>query len=108
MNVSGNNITEQSSFEEEGDIDQDDLWAASLFFIIVSVIYVCAVLICGVGRGGIPGRVLGVVQDQRDKRTWVLIPSKRDYDASELLVGKEEEEEEDLFVVGEAESSSIY
>jgi hypothetical protein len=106
MNVS--NITEQSSWgeEEEGDIDQDDLWAASLFFIIVSVIYVCAVLICGVGRGGIPGRVLGVVQDQRDKRTWVLIPSKRDYDASELLAGKEEEE--DLFLVEEAESSSIY
>jgi hypothetical protein len=36
-------------------------------------------------RDQLPGRILGAARRQRDKHTWVLVPSKRDYDACELL-----------------------
>jgi len=98
MNSSGTsflNATGEGNITSSGEgLEQDELWFAGLLFIAVSVVYVCFVLVCGVSwewRDRIPRRTLDAVQTRRDKRTWVLLPSKKDYDASEMLTGREEE-----------------
>jgi len=99
---SGENVSDWSTGSGESFFDdpvnfwenQDNLWGISLFFISLSLVYVCFVLICGVSwefRDQLPGRILGAVRRQRDKHTWVLVPSKRDYDACELLNLKEDD-----------------
>jgi hypothetical protein len=108
LNETGEVNTTSSGVSGEG-LDQDELWFAALLFIGVSVVYVCFVLVCGVSwewRDRIPRRTLNAVQTRRDKKTWVLIPSKRDYDASEMLTGREEE---GIFIGSkETDSDSIY
>jgi hypothetical protein len=108
MNSSYLNETGGGNSTSSGEgLEQDELWVAALLFIAVSVVYVCFILVCGVSwewRDRIPRRTLDAVQTQRDKRTWILIPSKRDYDASELLSPSGEDDGVDPF----SESDSLY
>jgi len=108
MNSSFLNETGGGNTTSSGEgLEQDELWLTSLFFIGLSVVYVCFILVCGVSweyRDTLPRRTLDAVQTQRDKRTFVLIPSKRDYDASELI--SPSGEDDDPF--SESDSASIY
>lgn len=106
LNETGEGNITSSGVSGEG-LEQDELWVAALLFIGLSVVYVCFVLVCGVSwewRDRLPRRTLDAMQTRRDKRTWVLIPSKRDYDASELFSPSGEDDVGDPFT----ESDSIY
>ncbi len=91
--------TETNTSTTSSDSDKDTLtkhvkmlWTESAVVILFLSCYACGLFVCGVSwkwRDTMPERVRTAIQTIKDKHTLVLIPSKRKYNASELLEGDE-------------------